>query len=215
MAVCCAVCSWFQHADTRTQILEAPGSKSDDEAHWRQGPCLRLVQGFGHRITDKEPPILFYKDQEATLCLKEILARFLKPLAKPKQKPHGTAQTVNILRGLIALMLNQPSLNRYQAQEDCFRFSFYPWSAIVCCLLNGKEKMTMVQRLETMRKNDNEIKTKLWKDPGRIFTSEAHISADPMLWFAPANELRRLKPWFLSEKKTIQSLKFVIYILKC
>lgn len=38
-------------------------------------------------------------------------------------------------------------------------------------------------------------------DPGKIFTSEWQVSADPMLWFAPANELRRLRPWFLSEEK--------------
>lgn len=50
--------------------------------------------------------------------------------------------------------------------------------------------------------NDKEkLKPKQKKDPRKIFTSEGRLSADPMLWFAPANELRRLKPWFLSEKK--------------
>ena len=46
-----------------------------------------------------------------------------------------------------------------------------------------------------------ERKAKGEKDPGKIFTSEWQLSADPMLWFAPVNELRRLRPWFLSEEK--------------
>ena len=36
------------------------------------------------------------------------------------------------------------------------------------------------------------------KDPGKIFTSEWQVSADPMLWFAPVNKLRWLRPQFLS-----------------
>lgn len=55
-----------------------------------------------------------FKDLEATLDLKEILAR-----------KHETTQIANTLKALTALMLNQPFLNRYEAQEDCFTFSFY------------------------------------------------------------------------------------------
>ena len=50
--------------------------------------------------------------------------------------------------------------------------------------------------------NDEEKeKPKQRQDPGTIFTSEWQLSAEPMLWFAPVNELRRLRPWFLSEEK--------------
>lgn len=49
--------------------------------------------------------------------------------------------------------------------------------------------------------DEQKLKPKKRKHPGKISTSEWQVSADPVLWFAPANELRRLKPWFLSEKK--------------
>lgn len=129
---------------TRTQILEATGSKSDDEAHWRQGPCLRLVQGFGHRITDKEPSILFYKDREATLCLKEILARFLKASSKTKTKTPWNSPNCKHLERAYCFNAEPAFSQQVPGARGLFRFSFYPWSTIVWCLLNGKEKMTMV-----------------------------------------------------------------------
>jgi len=85
----CVICSWFQHADQGTlepKSLRTEGQSQTTKPTEGRGPASDGYRALDIGSTDKEPSILFYEDREATSCLKEILAHFLKHSSKKKKK---------------------------------------------------------------------------------------------------------------------------------
>lgn len=77
----CVICSWFRHADQgtpRPKTLRTQGWSQTQNFTEDRDPASDLYRASYMGSTEKEPSILLYKDLEATLCLKEILAHFVK-----------------------------------------------------------------------------------------------------------------------------------------